>query len=1233
MAIEKREITTELQEAYIDYAMSVIVSRALPDVRDGMKPVQRRILWAMWDSGLTHLAKTRKSANVVGETMARYHPHGDSSIYDAMARMVQDWSLRYPLITGQGNFGCFTKDTKVKLTDGRDLSFGELVEEYKLGKKHYAYTVNSNGLIAVAEIKKPRLTKKNADLIKITLDNGEEIKCTPNHRFMLLDGSYKEAKDLQAKESLMPLYQKLSTKQDRLNRDGYLLIYQNKKGEWVPAHHLSDNYNLAAGKYSISAGRVRHHTDFNKLNNNPDNVVRIGWGDHWKVHYQHASNLHKNPGYREKIAAGRNKFWADPENIKRSAKRMSNRNMENWRNPEYRKAMSKILSEVNKKYIQDHPEKKAEFSQRATRTLKRLWQNPVYKQLFHEKIVAANKKRITNNTGKVKFLKICKKVLSDFQFLDKELYEQMRNQLYGYGRATSWETGLEKYYENDPNLILHELNKNHKVVNVELLGEHEDVYDLTIDKTHNFALASGVFVHNSIDGDSPAAMRYTEAKLSKISEEMLFDIEKETVDWQPNYDATRQEPRVLPAKLPNLLLNGTVGIAVGMATNIPPHNLSEVADAVLHFADNPDADTDDLLKFVKGPDFPTGGIIFDQKAIRETYISGRGPILSRAKADIQERKNRQFDIIITEIPYQVNKSELIKHMAELVQNKKIEGIRDIRDESDRDGLRIVVEMKTDVNPQKILNQLYQYTALQKYFHMNMIALADGIQPQLMTLKDVISAYFEHRKKVIRRRTEFDLKKAKERAHILEGLSKALSVIDKIIATIKKSKDRNDAHQNLVKQFKLSDVQASAILEIRLQTLAALERKKIDDELKEKMELIKELELILKSPVKIVGIIKNDVKEIKEKYGGERKTAVVAGGIKTFSDEDLVPEEEAVIALSAGGYIKRLPPDAFKAQKRGGKGLIGSDVSEDDFIAQFFGARTHDNILFFTDRGRVFQTKVYEIPPASRTSKGRAIHNFLELPSEENVSAVVNYSDSPRSAGEAGKKEAAEGKYLIMVTKNGIIKKTSLDDFRNIRRTGIIAIKLSAQGGSASGGKKGDSLKWVRLSSGNDQVILGTKNGQAIRFKETQARPMSRTAAGIRAIRLKKNDEVSGFDIIRDSKAQMVNGQLSDNKQLAISNMRVLVVMANGFGKQTGLKEYKLQNRGGSGIKTANITAKTGQLVATQIITEQIELLALSEKGQVIRTKLSEVRMTGRSAQGVRIMNLKAGDKVAGIVVI
>lgn len=1697
--IEKREITTELQESYLDYAMSVIVSRALPDVRDGMKPVQRRILWAMWETGLKAGTKLRKSAAVVGEVMKSYHPHGDSSIYDAITRMVQDFSLRYPLIEGQGNWGCFTKDTKVKLTDGRNLNFEELCKEHEQRKKNYTFTINSLGLISIAEIKNPRLTRENAELVVVTLDNGEKIRCTPNHLFMMKDGSYQEAQHLQSRDSLMPIYQKLSNKEDRINREGYALIYQNKKDEWVPAHHLADNYNLTAKKYYKNAGRVRHHIDFNKLNNNPGNIVRIGWGEHWKIHYEHASNQHKNPDYREKIAEGRQKFWADPLNRKRNGDRFRTLNLKNWQDPAYREKMGLFLSEVNKKYIEDRPEKRKELSDRATRTLKRLWQNPYYKNLFHEKIVAANKKRITNNTGKVKFLKICKKILENNRILNKENYGEQRNKLYRYPAATTWETGVKKYLENSPELVTRELNKNHKVVKVEKLDCRENVYDLTIEKSHNFALAAGVFVHNSIDGDNAAAMRYcvtgdtlvvtnkgllpitdfasgkeeeeeislevlsrdrtinkatrwfdsgehptvkistghgyriqgsynhpvlvwtvradgvptfrwkllselvlgdvavidrtpdllwperyftvqpywpvqdgrrevkqlprelgedlahiigaflaegsikenelefcnsdeawiqemrtrwarvfpdcrlhcfnrqpnsfgkrpyqtievhsrnvvaflrnvglspvksgdkrvpfsilrspksvaagflrayfegdgsisysskmtelsaiskssvlldelqvlllrfgiisarrfdthraihklyirglqnykrfrdeigfvserktqkldaaiarlhkdyvatdfipfvadfargrltgtygehefalnhnfdryggmaahhekiavllredvrdeteilfnrllennylfdpvtsieagavervysvkvssdchsfvangfvnhnTECRLSKISEELLTDIEKETVDWIPNYDASTNEPKVLPARLPNLLLNGTVGIAVGMATNIPPHNLTELTDAILHLADNPEAETKELLQFVTGPDFPTGGMIFDRKAISDAYCSGRGPVLMRAKTDIEERKNRQFDIIITEIPYQVNKSELIKHIAELVQSKKIEGIRDVRDESDREGLRVVIELKSDVSPQKILNQLYQHTDLQKYFHFNMIALIDGIRPQLLTLKDILAAYLEYRKKVVRRRAEFNLKKAKERAHILSGLAKALDVIDKVIATIKKSKDRSEAHQNLVKQFRFSDIQANAILEMRLQTLAALERKKIDEELKEKLALIQELELILKSPAKIVNIIKSEVKELKQKYGDQRKTEVVTAGIKTFNEEDLVPEEDTMVTLSAGGYIKRLPPDTFRAQRRGGKGLIGSEVGEEDFITQFFNAKTHDNILFFTDRGRVFQTKVYDIPAASRISKGRAIHNFLELPSEEHVSAVISYADQrrpdaqtrtdaddARTDAEKFQRKSASGQresaFLIMLTTRGIVKKTTLEDFKNIRRTGIIAISL----------KKGDSLKWARLSSGSDQLILATKAGQSIRFKESQIRPMSRTAGGIRAIKLKKGDELAGFDIIKtdadrrglnaDQRGQITsNGENNIPRVSALSQRQsalLLVVMANGFAKKTVLKEYKLQNRGGSGIKTANITSKTGPLIAAGIIRDQTEVLALSEKGQVIRTGLSGIRLTGRSAQGVRIMNLKSGDKLAGVIVI
>ncbi|MEK9170370.1 MAG: DNA gyrase subunit A [Patescibacteria group bacterium] len=802
---EKQELTEELRDSYLQYAMSVIVARALPDVRDGLKPVQRRILWAMWDSGLTASAKFKKSANIVGEVLGKYHPHGDSSVYEAMVRMAQDFSLRYPLVHGQGNFG-------------------------------------------------------------------------------------------------------------------------------------------------------------------------------------------------------------------------------------------------------------------------------------------------------------------------------------------------------------------------------------------------------SIDGDAAAAYRYTEAKLSKLSEELLIDIEKETINWDQNYDGRLLEPKVLPSKLPNLLINGTVGIAVGMATNIPPNNLTEIIDASIHLIDNPKASANDLMEIVQGPDFPTGGIIYDKKAIIEAYSTGRGPITTRAVTEVTERKSGQYDILITEIPYQVNKSELIIKIAELVTEKRIQGIRDVRDESDREGLRIVIELKNDVPPQKILNQLFKFTDLQKDFHLNMIALTkNGLQPETMSLKDIILAHIEHRKEIVRRRAEFDLKKAEERAHILIGLHKALDNIDAVISTIKKSKDKDDAHNNLVKKFKFSDIQATAILEMRLQTLAALERQKIEDELKELKKTIAELQILLKSPAKILNVVKNEFKEIRDKYGDARKTKVIASGLKEFKEEDLIPKEETIITMSQSGYIKRVIPSSFKVQKRGGKGLIGSEVGEEDFLTHFISANTHDNILFFTEKGRVFQTKVYEIPEASRTAKGKAIHNFLEIPTDEKVNAIITYADA---------KKGADG-FLVMATKNGVIKKTPLGDFTNVRRSGIIAIKL----------KKNDQLDEVLMSSGSDEVILSTALGQAIRFKESQLRPMGRATSGVRGIRIKKGDSLIGLGIIS-----------KENKE-----SRLLTITTNGFGKQTKLSQYKTQGRGGSGIKTAKITSKTGPVVASKIITNEEEILALSVKGQMIRTKLESIRMAGRATQGVHIMNLNSGDKVVGVV--
>ncbi len=796
------EITNELETSYLDYAMSVIVSRALPDVRDGLKPVHRRILWAMWDSGLAHSAKYRKSANVVGEVLGRYHPHGDIAVYDSLVRMAQSFSLRYPLIDGQGNWG-------------------------------------------------------------------------------------------------------------------------------------------------------------------------------------------------------------------------------------------------------------------------------------------------------------------------------------------------------------------------------------------------------SIDGDSAAAMRYTETRLSKIAEEMLFDIEKGTVNWLPNYDNSRQEPQVLPAKIPNLLINGVSGIAVGMTTSVPPHNLTEVIDATLHLIKEPKATTTQLMEFVKGPDFPTGGIIYDRKGIIEAYNTGQGAITCRAKAEITERKAGQFNIVISEIPYMVNKSELIQKIAQLVGDKKLEGIKDLRDESDKDGLSIVIELKNDASPQKILNQLYKHTDLQKDFHMNLVALVNGIQPQLLSLKETLEQYILHRQEVVKRRTEFDLARAKERAHILEGLVKALDHIDAIITTIKKSKDKEDAHKNLMSKFKFTDPQATAILEIRLQTLASLERNKIEDELKEKKIFIKECEIILSSPKKIAEVIERELKEIREKYGDARRTQLISSGLTEFKEEDLISQEEAIITLSSGGYIKRVNPSVFKVQGRGGKGTIGSDVGEEDFLTHLVSAKTHDNILFFTDSGKVFQTKVYEIPQGSRTSKGKIVHNFLDVPPTENINTIVAYD--PKSA---------DMKFLVMATANGVVKKTALEDFSNVRRTGIMAITL----------KKEDHLKWVKPSSGNDQIILVTAQGQAIRFKESQLRPMGRGASGVGGIRIKKGDAVVGMDIIKDK-----------------SNNSLLIVTQNGFAKQTALKEYKVQSRGGSGIKTAKINAKTGPVVMCKSVSDEKEVIVLSAKGQVIRTETSDVRTSARATSGVRVMRLKEGDKIAAII--
>ena len=734
----------------------------------------------------------------------------------------------------------------------------------------------------------------------------------------------------------------------------------------------------------------------------------------------------------------------------------------------------------------------------------------------------------------------------------------------------------------------------------EVLGKyhpHGDtaVYDsmvrLAQDFSMRYPLVWGQGNFGSMDGDSAAAMRYTEAKLKPITEQMLTDLEKDTVNFIPNYDGSQKEPQVLPAKLPNLLLNGTLGIAVGMATSIPPHNLGELCDGITHLIDNPGASLDDLMKFIKGPDFPTGAHIFNHADIKQAYATGKGGIVMRGQAEIIEAKNNDFKIIISSVPYQVNKAALIEKIADLVKNKKIEGIRDLRDESSKGEVRVVIDLKKDTYPKKILNQIYKHTSLQSSFHVNMLALIDGIQPRVLTLKMILEEYIKHQQVVIRRKTEFELNKAKDRAHILEGLILALKKIDAVIKTIKASKDRETAKINLMKKFKLTERQSIAILEMKLQQLANMESRKITDELAEKKKLITELQNLLKSPKKILTVIKKELIAIKEKFADGRKTKIFRNAVDQFSTEDLIPDEATIVVITRDGYIKRLPPETFKSQARGGKGVIGLATKEKDAVEELFTTSTHKDILFFTTRGRVFQLKAYEIPVASRIAKGQSIVNFLQLAPNEKISSVLSLA------------ELEKYKFLVMATQAGTVKKVALEQFTNVRRSGIITIKL----------KGNDILRWVKPSAGKDEIMLATALGQSIRFKETDLRAMGRSAAGVHGIRVKKGDEVIGMGIINEL-----------NKKGF-----VFALSKNGTGKLTSLKNYKIQGRGGSGVKTLKITQKTGNLASSFIIDPNNlpleakgDLIIISAKGQVIRLPLKSVPTLGRDTQGVRLMRLK-----------
>ena len=758
--------------------------------------------------------------------------------------------------------------------------------------------------------------------------------------------------------------------------------------------------------------------------------------------------------------------------------------------------------------------------------------------------------------------------------------------------------------------ILYAMNKNgwkapHATVkSARIVGEvmgkyhpHGDssIYDSMVNLAQpwkmRYTLVEGQGNFGSMDGDEAAASRYTEARMDKVGAELLTDIEKNTVDFRDNFDGTEQEPVVLPAALPNILLNGQMGIAVGMATNIPPHNLGEVVDATIAQIDNPDITLDELMKHVKGPDFPTGAEVYGGAPMKQAYETGRGSVTIRAVANIEEKKNGRFAIVITEVPYGMSKEAFVEKVRELVLAKKLDHIADARDESARGKVRVVVELKKDAFPKKILNQLYKLTGLQTSFHYNVLALVDGIQPKVMGLKEILAEFIKHRQKVVRRRTEFDLNKAKERAHILEGLKIALDHIDEVIKTIRESYD--DADKRLMERFGLSEVQAAAILAMQLRRLQGLERDKIENELKELHELIAKLEAILASEQAILDVIKEELLAMKEKYGDPRRSKIFNHELGKFAEEDLIPDEESVVLLTAQGYVKRVLQNDFKKQNRGGKGRRGMTTKEEDVIDTIILANSHDYLLFFTNQGRIFRIKAYEIPQSSLVAKGTASVNLLSLHPEEKITSVIKQGS-----------EAGEDGYLFMATTKGTIKKTSLKDYANIRTNGLITIKLD----------DGDELRWVRGTTGENEIIISTSAGQAVRFNEKEVRPMGRAARGVRGVRLRPNDTVVGMDVVSDPE-----------------NQKLIVISTKGYGKMTAAANFPPHKRGGVGVKVAAITSKTGPIAAVHTLDpEAEEVIMMSTGGQAIRVAVKDIPTLGRATQGVRVMRLNEGDAVASI---
>lgn len=1311
------DIRGEMQTAYLNYAMSVITARALPDVRDGLKPVQRRILYQMGEMGLRHNVPHRKCARIVGDVLGRFHPHGDQSIYDALARLGQDFTMRYPLVDGQGNFGCFTGDTKIKLLDGTDKTFRELARLPK-NEVFYVYAVDANGEIGVGKGRHARVTRRRAQVIQVALDTGEKIRCTPDHRFMLRDGSYKQAQSLTTNDSLMPGYFDTAPVKEGLNN--YLRVKQPATGEYQFVHQMADAYNAKHGLVSLLKGPfVRHHKNFDRFDNRPDNIERMKFLEHLHLHAEQLETLWHDEQFRATQRHGVQRFYAEHPEVREErrqrfikqnrddkfrqengariapalkkrfgdpAKRaeISNRMRELWEDPNYRAKMrqalagvekrqltseekqriSKIISESSRAMWRDAQKRAAiieaisdamaseDLRALLSENAKRLWQDPAYRAKFDdnhfsnmarvswaqpsalekhrakiarqresedfrriqsEAVRASNARRVAEDpnmmvelAAKARDSLLQRWLMPDYQrqvmrqkiarYVSELIRRNGRDNfsfsLYESQRNGNWIPHYDKalsYFDDVEDLIQEALSYNHRVVSVIELKEREDVYDITVDEHHNFMLSAGIFVHNSIDGDPPAAMRYTEARLTELAEELLADINMDTVDFYPNFDDTLQQPTVLPGKVPNLLINGGNGIAVGMATLIPPHNLSEICDAINYMIDNwnkvDDIEPDDLMQFVKGPDFPTGGIILGTDGIKEAYATGKGRIIVRGKIHTEQISGGRTRIVVSEIPYQVNKSSLIERIAELARDKKIEEIGDLRDESDRQGMSILIELKRGVEPTSVINSLIKYTALQTAFSVNMLALVDG-EPRVLSLKRSLQLFVQHRQVVITRRTQFELERAKMRAHILEGLKIALDNLDEVIRTIRQSPDADVARERLMKRFKLSELQATAILDMQLRRLAALERKKIEDELAEVRKRIKYLEELLRSPKKILGVIQAECTDLKERFGDARRTFIAQTTETEFKAGDEVAGAEegiALVTLSREGVLRKAPTSQYRRTRS--DAVNGVSERSDDPTISLLTAGTTDNLVLFTNRGRAIPLRLSQVPDVARNPSGVSVGNQLER--DEKYIGVLSFDGDHVNT------------FVTLATAQGKIKRTALEEFAGIQAGGTKALNLA----------EGDELGWAYLTRGGGEFLITTAKGQVLRFAEDDVPVQGRAAAGVWAIKLAEGDKAISLDVAQP------DGWL-------------VVASARGFAKRVALKEFPTKGRYTGGVTVFAPDNKTGELAAARISSVDEDVMFIAASGLNVRVRAENLAKANRGARGKLFVNLKDTDSVA-----